>query len=120
MTFTHQGASWIDQTKHLHDVRYPGDWNMKMIDELIKRADTWSEKWKVPLIADEFGVYHDGGARRADMLAYLHDVRTSLEAHGISWTLWDYGAGFGIASGSAGSRTLDKPTLKALGLETHE
>jgi endoglucanase len=42
-------------------------------------------------------------------------VRTSLEKHGIGWTMWDYSGGFGIVTKENGQPQPDEVTVKALG-----
>ena len=47
---------------------------------------------EVPEICNEFGVYRKD-ADPGDRAAWISDVRTSLEKHGIGWAMWDYEAG---------------------------
>ena len=52
-----------------------------------------------------------------DRANWLSDVRTSLEKHGIGWTMWDYSGGFGVVTKTNGQPAVaDEATVKALGL----
>ena len=54
----------------------------------------------------------------ASRLAWIHDVRTALEADGIGWAMWDYHEGFGVAvKDKDGKSVVDPDTVKALGLQ---
>ncbi|HVZ83924.1 MAG TPA: cellulase family glycosylhydrolase [Terracidiphilus sp.] len=142
--FTHQGASWgvpfwIDE----HGIPYPATgssmqelvqqvpdpadrfrlenywldhWDAHRIRLLIDEAAAWGKANDVPLICNEFGVYR-AVAPPASRLAWLHDVRTALEADGIGWAMWDYHNGFGVAvKDASGKSIVDPDTVKALGL----
>jgi endoglucanase len=50
-----------------------------------------------------------------DRANWLSDVRTSLEKHGIGWTMWDYSGGFGIITKENGQPQPDEITVRALG-----
>ena len=47
---------------------------------------------------------------------WISDVRTTLERHGMGWTMWDYSGGFGVVTKSGGKTLPDETTLHALGL----
>ena len=51
----------------------------------------------VPLICNEFGAYRPV-TEPASRNAWIHDVRTALEADGIGWAMWDYHGGFDVAA----------------------
>ncbi len=141
--FTHQGASWGSYywtwLKNLH---YPSDpanaaqvaetvpeaidrlyvirygeeqWDAQRIEAEINQAADWAKRNGVPLVCNEFGVYRN--ARPEDRLAWLKDVRTSLERHNISWAMWDYSGSFGVVTTQNGKHVLDQETVKALGLK---
>ena len=50
-----------------------------------------------------------------DRLAWITDVRTTLEKYGIGWTVWEYTGGFGIVTKRDGQAIPDEPTIRALG-----
>lgn len=142
--FTHQGATWGSELwHHLPRVRYPSHpgaddelikalpdypqklelvrydqnrWGRERIDAEIGLVAAWAAARKVPVTCNEFGVFREH-ADPEERAAWINDVRSSLEAHGIGWTMWDYAGGFGVVSGDPGKRTPDARVLKALGLE---
>ncbi len=142
--FTHQGANWgAPYWIYEHGIPYPptessmaelvrqvpdpadrfklenywlDGWDANRIRLLIDEAAAWGKANDVPLICNEFGVYR-AVAPPASRLAWLHDVRTALEADGIGWAMWDYHNGFGVAvKDASGKSIVDPETVKALGL----
>jgi endoglucanase len=141
--FTHQGATWSSNYWHnLKGVPYPSTpenvqaaaaevpdavhrlavvrygldrWNAGRVDAEIGQVAAWAEHWHVPVICNEFGVYRKN-AEAKDRLAWLTDVRTSLEKHGIGWAIWEYHGGFGVVTTQGGQAVTDEATLRALGL----
>lgn len=143
--FTHQGASWgAPFWIYEHGIPYPptessmtelvkqipdaadryrleeywlDHWNAHRIRLLIDEAADWGKTNHVPLICNEFGVYR-AVAEPVARLAWLHDVRTALEADGIGWAMWDYHEGFGVAvKDENGKSVVDPDTVEALGLK---
>ncbi len=145
--FTHQGATW--SVNYWHDVKhlaYPSNresaeraaaavpdginrlyvlrygmehWDAARIDMEISQVSEWAKHRNVAVICDEFGVYRED-ADPADRAAWLTDVRTSLEKHNISWTVWDYNGGFGVVTKRDGRWVPDEINLGALGLAPSE
>lgn len=142
--FTHQGATWgVPWWRYEHGIPYPATeeslqelakqvpnpadrfylenywldhWDAHRIRLLIDEAAAWGKANNVPLICNEFGVYREV-APVESRLAWLHDVRTALEADGIGWAMWDYHNGFGVAvKDKDGKSVVDPETVKALGL----
>ena len=141
--FTHQGATWSvnywhelkavpypstpenvqevaaelpDAAHRLAVVRYGFDrWNAQRIEGEIGQVAEWAEHWGVPVICNEFGVYRKY-ADPKDRLAWLGDVRSALEKHGIGWATWEYHGGFGVVTTENGETTPDEATARALGL----
>ena len=89
-------------------------WNATRIDNEIAQAADWSAHWGVPIICNEFGVYRKN-ADAKDRAAWILDVRTSLEKHGIGWAMWDYDGGFGVVTRENGHAAADELTVQALG-----
>jgi aryl-phospho-beta-D-glucosidase BglC (GH1 family) len=141
--FTHQGATWSEYYWHwLRGLRYPSSpenaaqvaklvpeerdrlqvirygqnhWDAAHIEAEINQAAEWAKQRHVPLICNEFGVYRDF-ADPQDRAAWIKDVRTALERHGIGWAMWDYSSDFGVVTKKDGKATPDEVTVKALGL----
>ncbi len=93
-------------------------WDAARIDMEIGQVADWARRRNVPIVCNEFGVYRlyaDPQARAA----WIHDVRTSLEGHGMGWAMWDYSGGFGVVTkpNPNGTAVPDEVTLKALGLK---
>jgi endoglucanase len=140
--FTHQGATWTGNYWHfLKGVPYPSGpeaaqkaaalvpdpvnrlavvrygmshWDAARIDADIGQVGEWAARWDVPVICNEFGVYRKA-AEPADRAAWIADVRTTLEKHGIGWTMWDYSGGFGVVTRQNGRSIPDESTVRALG-----
>jgi aryl-phospho-beta-D-glucosidase BglC (GH1 family) len=144
--FTHQGATWaVPWWSLTHNVPYPATestlqevlkqipdpanrfvmenywldhWDAHRIRLLIDEAAAWGKLNDVPLICNEFGVYrpHSDPASRN---AWIHDVRTALEADGIGWAMWDFHSGFDVAprDRETGKSVPDPLTVEALGLK---
>jgi endoglucanase len=141
--FTHQGATWgayfwhwvkglhypsspesaakvaagvPDATDRLAVVRYGRDhWDAERIDAEITQVAEWARQRGVPVVCNEFGVYREY-ADPLDRAAWIHDVRTLLERHGMGWTLWDYSGSFGVVTKKDGRSVPDEITLRVLGL----
>jgi endoglucanase len=142
--FTHQGATWgayywhwvkglhypstpesavhtatkvPDAADRLAVIRYGYDrWDAARIDAEIAQVADWAAQRGVPVVCNEFGVYRqyvDSG----DRMAWIHDVRASLERQGIGWTVWDYSGSFGVVTKVDGQAVPDEDELKALGLK---
>lgn len=140
--FTHQGATWSTNYWHsLKGVPYPSSpdnlqnvmeqvldpvhrlaverygmdrWNAARIDGEISQVAEWASHRNVPVICNEFGVYRKN-ADPGDRAAWIADVRTSLEKHGIGWAMWDYDGGFDVVNKQEGKPVPDEATVRALG-----
>lgn len=140
--FTHQGATWgwnlwplfrdwpypsspdavlpllsqhpPEAKEHL---LYYGDqrWDAAKLDRLIRAAADWGRQHGVTVWCSEFGAYRYG-IRPEHRLPWLRDVRGSLERAGLGWSVWDYAGEFGLVSGDAGQRVLDREAVLALAL----
>ncbi|PHK93333.1 hypothetical protein CR162_19085 [Pseudoroseomonas rhizosphaerae] len=144
MLFTHQGADWAPPFARVSGVPYPlslrhiraveaamppeerpviaeegrggHGWDAARLEALLAQAGAWSRQRGLPVICTEFGAFRDGGADPADRRRYLADMRSALARHAQAWTLWDYSGGFGVVREERGSRQIDRPMLRALGL----
>ena len=141
--FTHQGANWGQPWwSYEHSIPYPPTqssmqqliqevpsladryqlenywldrWDAQHIRSLIDEAAAWGKANNVPVICNEFGAYRlksDPASRNA----WIHDVRTALEADGMGWDMWDFHGGFGVAVMENGRSVPDPATVQALGL----
>ena len=124
--FTSQGAFWSDPMLiNLAGVPYPYD-EARMPDMPEELAGTWAEdcynryavegndEWvrsqidvavqfsidkQVPVWCGEFGVYMPN-SQLEDRVRWLSLVRSYMDNNNISWTMWEYGDGFGIFENS--------------------
>ena len=141
--FTHQGATWagpnlpyyknvpypsspeavklmldtvLDEPAKYNLLRYGEDnWNAGRIDRELAMAAAWAAKHRVYITCNEFGAFRRF-AKPADRVAWLQDMRTALEKHGIGWTMWDYSGSFAVVSKANGQAQKEPELLKALGL----
>jgi endoglucanase len=122
--FTHQGAEWVgdqestigvpfpynaekfpvinpkakntDGEKNFNE--YPIDGNEQSVRDKLQIVKNWSEKYDVPIICGEYGVYN----KYADLdsrCRYIKTVRTTLKMLNIPGILWDYNTNFSIFNG---------------------
>lgn len=144
--FTHQGATWgvnfwhnekaglsypsnresaekvaaqvPEEINRLYILQYGMEqWDAARVDMEISLVADWAKRRNLPVICNEFGVFRRY-ADPQDRAAWIRDVRTSLERHGMGWAMWDYGGGFGVVTkpNPNGPAVPDDLTLKALGL----
>jgi endoglucanase len=140
--FTHQGATWGEYYWHwVKGLHYPSTaenaeqaaalvpneddrlkvmryghehWDAGRMESEMKQAAAWAQRRGVPLVCNEFGVYHNADPQ--DRAAWIHDVRVALEHNNIGWTMWDYSGSFGVVVKKDGKTAVDESLLGALGL----
>jgi endoglucanase len=142
--FTHQGAGWgAAWWVYTHGIPYPASedsmqellkevpdpanrfalerywldhWDGHRIRLTIDEAAAWGHENNVPLICNEFGAYREHTDEQSRM-NWIRDVRTSLDADGIGWAMWDYRGGFGVVWKEDGQPAkVDEKVVEALGL----
>jgi aryl-phospho-beta-D-glucosidase BglC (GH1 family) len=144
MEFTHQGASWSSEwLKPLRAVPYPSSpeaiapllpalsdeaarkqlswygqqqWSVATMQTRIGLAAAWAKQRGVPLWCGEFGVYR-AFAPKEDRARWIADMRRTLEADGIGWSMWDYQGGFALVTKKDGKPAADPAMVQALGLK---
>jgi Tfp pilus assembly protein PilZ len=70
----------------------------------------------VNVTCNEFGVYRKV-VSAVDRAAWIRDVRTAMEKHGIGWAMWDYQGGFDVVNKVNGRAVPDPAMIAALGLK---
>lgn len=143
MEFTHQGATWSSAwLKPLRGVPYPSSpeavapllsaltddaarsqlrgygqqrWGVATMQQRIGLAVAWAKQRNVPLWCGEFGVYR-AFAPAADRAHWIADMRRTLEADGIGWSMWDYQGSFALVTKTDGRPAADPAIVQALGL----
>jgi endoglucanase len=111
MTFTHQGAEWVDNSSGWLGNRWLGsELQRNRISDLFDEAAWWSRTYNRPLLLGEFGAYNK--ADMEDRVRWTTFVRETSEARNIPWAYWDFFDGFGIFDRANGM--LIKPLWSSL------
>lgn len=93
--FTHQGASWAgDEANQWLGTKWVGSpQEKKEITDVMDRAVDWAIQQNRPLFMGEFGSYSN--ADENSRYRWTDFVSRSAEKRNISWTYWEFCAGFG-------------------------
>ncbi|HEV3261665.1 MAG TPA: glycoside hydrolase family 5 protein [Gemmataceae bacterium] len=111
MEFTHQGADWVPGSRKWKGTTWKGTPRQQdVLRKDIERAAAWGKKHHRPLFLGEFGAY--AGADMDSRACWMGAVAREAEQHGISWSYWEFGAGFGIYDPKA--EAWHDPLLQAL------
>ncbi|KMQ52113.1 Endo-1,4-beta-glucanase [Chitinispirillum alkaliphilum] len=92
--FTHQGASWVENTDRFLGTTWSGTYIQK--NEILNHIETihaFGEKHNIPVNIGEFGAYS-----RADIESrhlWTKYCARLFERYGFSWHYWEFGSGFG-------------------------
>ncbi|GAB5405473.1 MAG: glycoside hydrolase family 5 protein [Aureliella sp.] len=112
--FTHQGASWASpEIRRLRNKTWGSPEDIAKVEEEIANAATWGKKHKRPIFLGEFGAYQ--AAPMESRIAWTKCVASTAEKHDMSWSYWEFCAGFGLYDTAAASWR--SQLLKALGLQ---
>ncbi|GAB3928263.1 glycoside hydrolase family 5 protein [Mucilaginibacter myungsuensis] len=138
--FTHQGADWVGVQMATTGIGFPyanstfppmnekakgsfGESNYKKyhldgnegsITDKLKIVKAWADKYSVPIICGEYGVYNkytDPQSR----VNYIKAVRTSLKQLNIPGILWEYNCNFSIFDGEPSLDNLSTGMKEAIG-----
>jgi endoglucanase len=95
MTFTHQGASWVQGSdKWLGNTWQGTDAEKLAVTKAFDKAAAWGKEHQRPMYLGEFGAFSRGDMdSRARWTAF---VSRTAEADGLAWTYWEFCAGFGV------------------------
>lgn len=140
--FTHQGAAWVGDQVSTVGVPFPyseekfpdinpkakntwgetnyyqyrRDGNEQSIKDKLQIVKNWGNKYDVPLICSEYGVYN----KYADIdsrCRYIKAMRTSLKLLNMPGILWDYNSNFSIFTGKPSVKTLPVCMQDAIGFK---
>lgn len=107
--FTHQGAEWVPGSNAWLGTTWQGTSSEeKAVIRDLDAAATWARRNNRPVYLGEFGAYS-----KADMdsrALWTGFVARQAEERGMSWSYWEFGAGFGVFDRSRkewNSRILD-------------
>jgi endoglucanase len=138
--FTHQGASWVGDQVSTIGVPFPyngeyfpalnpkakntwgetnyhqyaRDGNEQSIRDKMQIVKNWGNKYFVPIICGEYGVYN----KYADLdsrCRYIKAMRKTLKALNIPGILWDYNTNFSIFDGRPSVTNLPDCMKDAIG-----
>lgn len=109
--FTHQGASWADdRVRSIRDLAWGTAAERKQLEDELEQAAEWGRQHKRPIYLGEFGAY--SAAPMDSRLAWTTAVREAAEKCGMSWSYWEFAAGFGIYDPE--TATWREPLLRTL------
>jgi len=91
--FTHQGAEWVNPVLPVGVTCCTAAQEAEMTAPLDV-AKTWSVAKRYSVFVGEFGAYSK--ADDASRIAFNRTMRSGMEARGMSWTYWEFAAGFGV------------------------
>ncbi len=92
--FTHQGADWVSGSNAWLGTFWGTAAEKQAVDKDLDLAVNYGKKQNVPIYLGEFGAYNKADiSSRARWTAY---VARQAEAKDISWTYWEFCAGFGV------------------------
>jgi endoglucanase len=57
-------------------------------------AKQWSTARRYPVFVGEFGAYSKGDS--TSRVTFNRTMRSAIEARGMTWTYWEFAAGFGV------------------------
>jgi endoglucanase len=111
MTFTHQGASWVQGSdKWLGNTWEGTDPEKAAVTAVFDRAAAWGGANGRPIFLGEFGAFSKGDMEsRARWTAF---VARTAESHGFGWAYWEFCSGFGAYDPVA--KEWRQPLLEAL------
>jgi endoglucanase len=91
--FTHQGAEWVSPVLPVGVTCCSTSQRAEMTTPLDV-AKAWSAAKRYPVFVGEFGAYSK--ADDASRIDFNRTMRDAMEARGMSWTYWEFAAGFGV------------------------
>jgi len=92
-SFTHQGAEWVSPVLPVGVTCCSPSQEAEMTAPLDV-AKAWSAAKRYPVFVGEFGAYSK--ADDASRIDFNRKMRSGMEARGMSWTYWEFAAGFGV------------------------
>jgi endoglucanase len=92
MRFTHQGASWVEETAHLSGITWGTDAERAKVAGDFDGVKAWSDAHHRPIFLGEFGAYENGDMD--SRARYISSVARTAEAHGFAWASWQFETDF--------------------------
>ena len=101
MEVTHQGTDWVEDSDEWIGTTWEGtDSEKRQISIDLDTAAIWAEVRDRPIHLGEFGTYYK--ADQASRVLWTAFVVQQAEERGMSWSYWEFGAGFGVYDTSQG------------------
>ena len=91
--FTHQGAEWVSPVLPVGVTCCSTSQQAEMAAPLDV-AKAWSAARRYPVFVGEFGAYSKADDR--SRIDFNRKMRDAMESRGMSWTYWEFAAGFGV------------------------
>lgn len=102
VTFTHQGADWVDGSQAWLGTTWEGtEQDKALVLEELDTAEAFARQHQVPVYAGEFGVLDT--ADMTSRVRWTGFLRQEFERRGRSWAYCDFRANFGAFDPHAGS-----------------
>lgn len=92
--FTHQGASWDNELKALHDIDWGTDGDKAKAMADLRIVADWAKATNRPVYLGEFGLYE--GAPPAARSRYASFVARAAESFGWPWAWWQFDHDFAL------------------------
>ncbi|MFL6727447.1 MAG: glycoside hydrolase family 5 protein [Sphingomicrobium sp.] len=92
--FTHQGASWVEETKNLHGVTWGSAADRGALRADFSEVSAWVAANRRPILLGEFGAYDKSGTPTDLRVAYTTAVRCEAERRGFGWAYWQFDGDF--------------------------
>ncbi len=92
MTFTHQGARWVESTYGLSDIRWGSQAEYLKVSTDFDGVKAWGQAHHRPIFLGEFGSYERGDIE--SRMRYDGAVARAAEAHGFAWAYWQFDSDF--------------------------
>jgi endoglucanase len=92
-SFTHQGAEWINPVLPV-GVTCCSTSQVTEMTAPLDVAKVWSTAKRYPVYVGEFGAYSK--ADEPSRIQFNRTMRDAMEARGMTWTYWEFAAGFGV------------------------
>jgi endoglucanase len=92
-SFTHQGAEWVTPSPPV-GVTCCSAAQLSEMTAPLDVAKAWSASTRYPVYVGEFGAYSK--ADSASRISFNRAMRSAMEARGMSWSYWEFAAGFGV------------------------
>ena len=92
--FTHQGASWVEETKLLRGITWGTDADRAAVAKDFDEVAAWAKANDRQILLGEFGAYDGSGTPIEMRAAYTEAVAREAERHGFSWAYWQFDSDF--------------------------